>query len=166
MNLIQRCEDGHLVVCRLAESSAVVEVDGEGVVAEQFECLVVVAVHVPHQEVHHGQVDHVEQPPAAVVGRHLLDEVAVLGVVLPGRLPPLVVAAAPGVAPRLARHHGLARQEGGQAHLQRVGRAADGVRGITVVGALAVEAEVARWRDEEGLEQISFRERVDLSCDV
>ena len=29
-----------------------------------------------------------------------------------------------------------------------------------------MEAEVARWRDEEGLEQISFRERVDLSCDV
>ena len=29
-----------------------------------------------------------------------------------------------------------------------------------------MEAEVARWRDEKGLEKISFRQRINLSCDV
>ena len=38
--------------------------------------------------------------------------------------------------------------------------------GVTVVGALAVKAEVARRGDEEGLEEISLRQRVDLSRDV
>jgi hypothetical protein len=39
-------------------------VDGEAVVAEELERLVVVAVHVAHQEVVHGQVDQVQQSAA------------------------------------------------------------------------------------------------------
>ena len=40
------------------------------------------------------------------------------------------------------------------------------MRGVTVAGALAVETEVARRGDEESLEKISLRQRVDLSRDV
>ena len=58
------------------------------------------------------------------------------------------------------------REKGSETSLEHIWASANCVRGVAVVGALAVEAEVARWRDEEGLEQISFRERVDLSRDV
>ena len=40
----------------------VVQVDGEAVVAEELEGLVVVAVHVAHEEVVHRQVYQVQQP--------------------------------------------------------------------------------------------------------
>jgi hypothetical protein len=62
--LVQRRQDGHLVVGGAAEAAAVVQVDGEAVVAEELERLVVVAVHVAHQEVVHGQVDQVQQSAA------------------------------------------------------------------------------------------------------
>jgi hypothetical protein len=62
--LVQRRQDGHLVVAGASEAAAVVQVDGEAVVAEELECLVVVAVHVAHQEVVHGQVDQVQQSAA------------------------------------------------------------------------------------------------------
>ena len=56
----------------------------------------------------------------------------------------------------------LAGQEGGKASLQRVRMAADGVRGVAVVGALPVEAEVTRRRDEEGLQQLTLSQSVDV----
>jgi len=62
--LVQRRQDGHRVVGGASEAAAVVQVDGEAVVAEELECLVVVAVHVAHQEVVHGQVDQVQQSEA------------------------------------------------------------------------------------------------------
>ena len=40
--------------------------------------------------------------------------------------------------------------------------AADGVRGVAVVGALPVEAEVTRRRDEEGLQQLTLSQSVDV----
>ena len=110
-----------------------IQMDWKSVIAKQFKCLVVVPVHVPHEKVEDGQVYHVEEPPPPVVGADLLHNITVVGVILPGRLATLVVAPAPRVTPRLPRHYGLARQEGGQAHLQGVGGPADGVRGITVV---------------------------------
>ena len=108
-------------------------------------------VHVPHEEVKDGKVYHVEESPAPVVGTDLLHYITVVGIVLPGRLSPLVVTPAPGMSPGLPRHNGLARQEGGEAGLEHVRATADRVRSITVVGALAMEAEVSRRRDEEGL---------------
>ena len=110
-----------------------IQMDWKSVIAKQFKCLVVVPVHVPHKKVEDGQVYHVEEPPPPVVGADLLHNITVVGVILPRRLATLVVATTPRVTPRLPRHYGLARQEGGQAHLQGVGGPADGVRGITVV---------------------------------
>ena len=68
--------------------------------------------------------------------------------------------------PCLPRDQGLAGQEGGQAHLQGVGGPADGVRGITVVGALAVEAEVARGGNEEGFEEVALGQGINVLGDV
>ena len=67
------------------------------------------------------------------------------------------------MSPGLTRHEALAGHEGGEADLQRVGAATDGVGGVAVVGTLAVETEVARGRDEEGLQQVSLRQTVDIS---
>lgn len=79
-------EDGHLVVEGLAEAAAVVQVHGEGVVAEQAERLVVVPVHVAHEEVEHGHVHEVEQAPPRVVGRDVLHQRAVVRVCEPSRV--------------------------------------------------------------------------------
>ena len=57
-------------------------------------------------------------------------------------------------------------KERGEGALQRVRVAADGVRGVAVVGALAVEAQVVGGRHEERLEQIVLRHLVDLRGDV
>ena len=35
--------------------------------------------------------------------------------------------------------------------------------GVAVVGALAVEAEVAGRRDEEGLQQVTLRQRIQIA---
>ena len=118
---------------RLPKSSSMIQMDWKGVVPKQFECLVMVPVHVPHEKIEDGQVYHVEESAPPVVGADLLHNITVVRVILPGRLAPLVVAPAPGMTPCLPRHYGLAGQEGGQTHLQAVGGAADGVRGITVV---------------------------------
>ena len=74
-----------------------------------------------------------------------------------------MITPAPGMSPGLTRHEALAGHEGGEADLQRVGAATDGVGGVAVVGTLAVETEVARGRDEEGLQQVSLRQTVDIS---
>ena len=147
---------------RLPKGSAMVEVYGESVIAEYFESLVVMAVHVPHQEVEDGEVHEVQEPPALVVGTDVLDSLAVVLIILPLSFPSLVVAPPPRVPPGLPRDDGLAGEEGGQADLQHVGRAADGVGGVAVVGTLAVEAEVPRGRYEEGLEQVSLSQGVYL----
>lgn len=39
-----------------------VQVDREGVITKQFECFVMMAVHVAHQEVKYGEVHHIQQP--------------------------------------------------------------------------------------------------------
>ena len=61
-DLIEGGKDGHLVMASLSKRSPMVQVDREGVVTKQFECLVVMAVHVAHQEVQYGQVHDVQQP--------------------------------------------------------------------------------------------------------
>lgn len=60
----------------------------------------------------------------------------------------------------------LGGQEGGEAALEAVGVAADGVRGVAVVGALPVEAQVVRGRYEERLQQLAVRLLVDLGGHV
>ena len=140
-----------------------VEVNGEGVVAEQLEGLVVVAVHVSHEKVQDGEIHQIQKSPALVVGNDVLHCLAVVRLSFPPSLPPLVITPAPGMSPGLTRHDALAGHEGGEADLQRVGAATDGVGGVAVVGTLAVETEVARGRDEEGLQQVSLRQTVDIS---
>ena len=65
--------------------------------------LVVVPVHVAHEEVVDGHVHDVEQPPALVVRLHLAHDLAVGLVRLPVGLAPLVVRPPPRVPPRLPR---------------------------------------------------------------
>ena len=60
--LVQRRQDGHLVVGGPPQSPPPVQGGGEAVVAEELEGLVVVAVHVAHEEVVHRQVYQVQQP--------------------------------------------------------------------------------------------------------
>ena len=135
-----------------SECSAMIEMYGEGIVTEQLEGLVVVAVHVPHEKVQDGEVHQIKQSPALVVGADVLDCLAVVRLCLPPSLPPLVITSAPGMSPGLTRHQALAGQEGSEADLQRVGAPTDGVGGVAVVGTLAVKTEVTRGRYEECLQ--------------
>ena len=137
MYLIQWGQYGHLIMSGPSKCPAMVEVYGEGVVIEQLEGLVVVAVHVPHEKVQDGEVHQVQQSPALVVGADVLDCLAVVRLCLPASLPPLVITPAPGMSPGLTRHQALAGQEGSEADLQRVGAPTDGVGGVAVVGTLA-----------------------------
>lgn len=57
----------------------------------------------------------------------------------------LVVGAAPGAAPGAALGQGFVGQQGCHGALQLVRLAAQSVLGGAVVGALPVEADVARW---------------------
>jgi hypothetical protein len=58
--LVQRRQDGHLVMVGAPESAPVIQMDGEAVVPEELECLVVVAVHVAHEKVVDRQVYQVQ----------------------------------------------------------------------------------------------------------
>lgn len=71
--LYDRSQYAELVVERLAERAAVVEVNGKRVVSKQGERFVMMAVHVAHEEVEHGQVHDVQHPAAAAVRRHAPD---------------------------------------------------------------------------------------------
>jgi len=51
--LVEWSQDGKLVVVRTPEPAPVVQVDRERVVSKRLECLVMMPVHVPHQEVEH-----------------------------------------------------------------------------------------------------------------
>ena len=55
------------------------------------------------------------------------------------------------------------REKGRETSLEHVGAAADCVGRVTVVGALAVETEVAGRRNEERLEEVSLHKTVDLA---
>ena len=39
-----------------------VQVYGEGVISKEFECFVMVTIHVTHQEVKYSEIHHIEQP--------------------------------------------------------------------------------------------------------
>ena len=99
-------------------------------------------------------------PPAVVVRGYILHCITVIVVQLPRRLLPFVVAASPGVPPRLSGGDLLRGQEGGEAALQQVRVPADGMPGVAVVGTLAVEAEVTRRGDKECLQQVPVRQGV------
>ena len=107
--LVHGRQDGHLVVVGLAEAPAVVQVDGVGVVAKDLEGLVVVAVHVAHEEVVDGHVHQVEQPAAVVVGLGFPDDLAVILVRLPVGLSTFVIRSSPRVSPSFASGECLKR---------------------------------------------------------
>lgn len=58
------------------------------------------------------------------------------------------------------------RQKRGEGALQRVRVAANSVRGVAVVGALSVEAQIVGGRHEERLEQIILGDLVNLCRDI
>lgn len=64
----------------LAEPAAVIEVQGERVVPEDLEGLVVVPIHVTREEVEDGHVHEIQEPPALVVRRQLAHDRAVVGI--------------------------------------------------------------------------------------
>jgi len=66
------------------------------------------------------------------------------------------------VSPGFPGREGSVGQEGGEATLQSVGAAADRVRGVAVVTAFAVEAQVAGRTDEEGLEQLAVGDLINF----
>lgn len=57
-------------------------------------------------------------------------------------------------------------QERGKGALQHVRVAANGVGRVAIVGALSVEAQIVRGRDEECLQQIILRHLVNLCGDI
>lgn len=78
--LHDRGQYAELVVERFAERPAVVQMNGKRVVTEQRERLIMMAVHVAHEEVKHGQVHEIQHPAATVVWRHASDDFAVIGI--------------------------------------------------------------------------------------
>ena len=69
--------------------------------------LVVMAVHVVHEEVEHSHVHEIQQPATLVVRFDLLDDITVFLVRLPICFSPLVIGSSPGMAPRFARGYFL-----------------------------------------------------------
>jgi len=66
------------------------------------------------------------------------------------------------MSPGFPGREGSVGQEGREATLQSVGAAADRVRGVAVVTAFAVEAQVAGRTDEEGLEQLAVGDPINF----
>lgn len=71
-----------------------VEVDRGRFVAEQFKRFIVMAIHVPCEEVEHRHVSQVGQPASSVVRRRLFDQLAVIRIDLPRGLSSPVVRSA------------------------------------------------------------------------
>jgi len=164
--LVEGGKDRELIMAGSTKGSSVVEVNRERIVSKALESLIVVAVHVAHQEVKDGEVHQVQQTATLIIRVNVPNDITVIRIRFPLSLPPLVVAASPWVSPSFPWCDVFGGEKSSKASFQHVWAAADCVRRVAVVGALAVEAEVARWRDEESLEKISFGQRVDLSCDV
>jgi len=148
------------------KGSSVVKVHRECVVAKALEGLIVVAVHVAHEEVEDGQVDQIKQSTTLVIRVNVSNNITVVGVRFPLSFSTLVVAATPRVSPSFPWRKIFGRKKRGKTALEHVGAAADGVRGVAVVRALAVEAEVACRGDEECLQEVALCQRVDLPRDV
>lgn len=124
-------------------------------------------VQLTHEEVKYGHIHDVQQSCSAVVGRSLLDLLAVVRIHLPPErfdthfktfsektflkclvfvyslcLLALVIGAPPRVPPGLALGQGQVWEEGSQGPLDLVRFAAQSVFGGAVVRALAVEAHI------------------------
>lgn len=84
------------------KASTVVQMNGEGVVAEDFERFVVMAVHVAGEEVEDGHIHEVQQATILVIRGNVSDHGAVVGVGFPLSLPAFVVGPAPRVSPDFA----------------------------------------------------------------
>ena len=138
-------------MARLAKCPAMVQVYWICVVAKQFECFIVMTVHVPHQEVKDGQVHHIQQSSTLVVWADIFDYITVIRICFPSCFPPFVIASSPRMSPSFPRHHGFTRKKCGKAPLQHVGAAADGVGGVTIIRTLAVEAQISCRRNEKCL---------------
>ena len=87
-------------------------------VSEQFECLIMMSVHVSHQEVKDGEVNDIQEPPPLVIRTDVLDNITILGIRLPGRFPSLVVTPSPRMSPGLPLGHSFTRQKGRKASFQ------------------------------------------------
>merc|ERR1719233_2651005 len=77
-----------------------------------------------------------------------------------------MVAPPPRMSPSLPWCYRLGGKKSCKASLQHVWVATDGVGGVAVVRTLAMEAEVPSRGYEEGFEEISFSQGVDIPGDV
>ena len=84
------------------------------------------------------------------------DHITIVRIIFPLSFPPLVVTSPPRMSPSLPWRHRLGRKKSCKAALQHVWVATDGMRGVAVVRTLAMEAEVASGRDEEGFQEITL----------
>merc|ERR1719370_17442 len=117
-----------------------VKVHWECVVAKALESLIVVAIHVAHQKVKDGKVHQVQQTATLIIRVNIPNDVAIVRVRFPLSLSPLVVAPTPWVPPSFPWCEVFRRKKSCKASLEHIRAATDGVRGVAVVRALAVEA--------------------------
>ena len=73
---------------------------------------------------------------------NILDNLAIVRIIFPLGLPPLVIASPPRVSPSLPRSHRLGRKKSRKAAFQHVWAATDCMGSVAVVRTLPVEAEV------------------------
>lgn len=78
--LKQRRQTADLVVVRFTETTSVVQVQGERVIAENLEGLVVVTIHVSGQEVEDRHVHEIQKPSSLVVRWQFSHDRAVFGI--------------------------------------------------------------------------------------
>ena len=120
-----------------------------------LESLIVVAIHVAHQKVEDGEVDQVQQTTTLIIRVNVPNDIAIVRVRFPLGLPPLVVAPTPWVPPGFPEDHFyksdvyymqsyvspwcevFGREKSSKASFEHVWAAADRVRCVAVVGALA-----------------------------
>lgn len=119
------------------KGSSMVKVHRECVIAKALEGLIVVAVHVAHEEVEDGEVDQVKQSTTLVIRVNVSNNVTVVGIRFPLSFSALVVAATPRVPPSFPWRKIFGRKKRGKTSLEHVGAAADGVRCVAVVRTLA-----------------------------
>lgn len=91
-----------------------VQMNGERVVSEDLERFVVMAVHVPDEEIKHRHVHQVQQSTVFVVRGNVTDHGAVVGIGFPLCLPALVVRPTPGMTPHFSLGVLLSWEEGSE----------------------------------------------------
>ena len=101
-------------------------------------------------------------PPSLIVRMNIPDNLTIVRIIFPLSFPSLVVTSPPRMSPSLPRRYRHGRKKGCKATLQHVRVAANGMRGVAVLGTVAMKAEVASGRDKECFKEITLCKGVDV----